>query len=441
MYGRGAGGTTRLVRHAAAERAAFVLDGRRDSRARALGRADRAALRQADGHGVGEGRPQRRAVHRPGAARDGAGASSRAAQLKTYTLETHGQRLLSGAAVGDAVATGPSACMPSAAQIDRFVDGAHPRHRDHGPRLGADHEARRRDRHRPRRPHVPRRDREPRARRARGGRHAATRRVAARRPRCHGVVRRGRHRGRVRRHRASSASRISISSQVPATRTRVMLNVANPGCRVPLVAAAGGRRRARAHRVHREPRHQGPSAGAAAGRRRSRRGASARRSTAHARLGRARRSTSSRTLAEGIARIAAAHSPAPRDRAHERLQDQRIRAADRRRRRSSRTKRIRCSAGAVRAATTATTTATGFALECRRCARARGDGAPNVDRDDSVLPHAGGGRRVLEVMAENGLERGKNGLEVYVMCEIPSNVILADDSPRASTASRSAATT
>jgi pyruvate,water dikinase len=35
--------------------------------------------------------------------------------------------------------------------------------------------------------------------------------------------------------------------------------------------------------------------------------------------------------------------------------------------------------------------------------------------------------RVLEVMAENGLKRGENGLEVYVMCEIPSNVILAKD--------------
>jgi pyruvate,water dikinase len=35
--------------------------------------------------------------------------------------------------------------------------------------------------------------------------------------------------------------------------------------------------------------------------------------------------------------------------------------------------------------------------------------------------------RVLDVLAENGLERGKDGLEVYVMCEIPSNVILADE--------------
>src|SRR3970282_2120523 len=36
------------------------------------------------------------------------------------------------------------------------------------------------------------------------------------------------------------------------------------------------------------------------------------------------------------------------------------------------------------------------------------------------------GRRVLEVMAENRLRRGENGLEVYVMCEIPNNVVQVD---------------
>jgi pyruvate,water dikinase len=36
------------------------------------------------------------------------------------------------------------------------------------------------------------------------------------------------------------------------------------------------------------------------------------------------------------------------------------------------------------------------------------------------------GDKVLAVMAENGLKRGKNGLEIYVMAEIPSNIILAD---------------
>jgi pyruvate, water dikinase len=36
------------------------------------------------------------------------------------------------------------------------------------------------------------------------------------------------------------------------------------------------------------------------------------------------------------------------------------------------------------------------------------------------------GRRVLAVMAEADLERGRDGLEVYVLCEIPSNIILAE---------------
>jgi pyruvate,water dikinase len=35
--------------------------------------------------------------------------------------------------------------------------------------------------------------------------------------------------------------------------------------------------------------------------------------------------------------------------------------------------------------------------------------------------------KVLEIMAKNGLKRGENGLEVYVMCEIPNNVILIDE--------------
>jgi len=37
------------------------------------------------------------------------------------------------------------------------------------------------------------------------------------------------------------------------------------------------------------------------------------------------------------------------------------------------------------------------------------------------------GRKVLSVMEENGLKRGENGLEVYTMVEIPSNVILAEE--------------
>ena len=36
------------------------------------------------------------------------------------------------------------------------------------------------------------------------------------------------------------------------------------------------------------------------------------------------------------------------------------------------------------------------------------------------------GRKVISIMNEFGLKQGENGLEVYVMCEIPSNVIAAD---------------
>jgi pyruvate,water dikinase len=35
--------------------------------------------------------------------------------------------------------------------------------------------------------------------------------------------------------------------------------------------------------------------------------------------------------------------------------------------------------------------------------------------------------RVLDEMAKNGLKRGENGLQVYIMCEIPNNVILVDE--------------
>jgi pyruvate,water dikinase len=37
------------------------------------------------------------------------------------------------------------------------------------------------------------------------------------------------------------------------------------------------------------------------------------------------------------------------------------------------------------------------------------------------------GRRVIAEMEKHGLKRGENGLEIYVMCEIPSNVILAEE--------------
>jgi pyruvate,water dikinase len=70
----------------------------------------------------------------------------------------------------------------------------------------------------------------------------------------------------------------------------------------------------------------------------------------------------------------------------------------------------------------------GFALECRAIKRLREDmGFRNVVVMIPFCRSVGEADRVLQVMKENGLERGVNGLEVYVMCEIPSNVVLADE--------------
>lgn len=69
----------------------------------------------------------------------------------------------------------------------------------------------------------------------------------------------------------------------------------------------------------------------------------------------------------------------------------------------------------------------GFALECRAIKTLREDmGFTNVVVMIPFCRSLDEADKVLEVMAQNGLVRGEKGLEVYVMCEIPANVILAD---------------
>ena len=69
----------------------------------------------------------------------------------------------------------------------------------------------------------------------------------------------------------------------------------------------------------------------------------------------------------------------------------------------------------------------GFALECRAIRRVRETiGLDNVVVMIPFCRTVREAEKVLHVMAENGLERGRENLEVYVMAEIPSNVILAD---------------
>jgi pyruvate,water dikinase len=69
----------------------------------------------------------------------------------------------------------------------------------------------------------------------------------------------------------------------------------------------------------------------------------------------------------------------------------------------------------------------GFALECQAMRRVRDEmGLTNVKLMIPFCRRVAEGEKVLEVMAENGLRRGENGLEVYVMCEIPNNVVQVD---------------
>jgi pyruvate,water dikinase len=70
----------------------------------------------------------------------------------------------------------------------------------------------------------------------------------------------------------------------------------------------------------------------------------------------------------------------------------------------------------------------GFALECAALARVRNKmGLTNLKVMIPFCRTVDEGKKVLAQMAQNGLRQGDNGLDVYAMCEIPANVILADE--------------
>ena len=71
--------------------------------------------------------------------------------------------------------------------------------------------------------------------------------------------------------------------------------------------------------------------------------------------------------------------------------------------------------------------AEGFALECAAMKRVRDEmGLTNVKLMIPFCRRVEEAERVLAAMAGHGLQRGDNGLEIYVMCEIPNNVIQID---------------
>jgi len=69
-----------------------------------------------------------------------------------------------------------------------------------------------------------------------------------------------------------------------------------------------------------------------------------------------------------------------------------------------------------------------FDLECEALSFVRNEmGLTNVKLMIPFVRSLDEARGVIELLAENGLSRGENGLEVIMMCEIPSNALLADE--------------
>jgi len=70
----------------------------------------------------------------------------------------------------------------------------------------------------------------------------------------------------------------------------------------------------------------------------------------------------------------------------------------------------------------------GFRLECLALQRAREDmGLINITPMIPFCRTVAEGEKVIALMAEHGLVQGENGLEIYAMCELPANVVFADE--------------
>lgn len=68
-----------------------------------------------------------------------------------------------------------------------------------------------------------------------------------------------------------------------------------------------------------------------------------------------------------------------------------------------------------------------FELECRALRKVRNDmGLTNVEVMVPFVRTVSEARQVLKLLEDNGLRRGDNGLRVIMMCEIPSNALLAE---------------
>jgi pyruvate,water dikinase len=344
------------------------------------------------------------------------------AQLETYKLKQAGARLVTGAAVGEAIAAGTVCVLRSVDEIGRFVPGsvlvasttdpdwvpvmkvAAAVVTDHGGRTS--HAA------------IVSRELGVPAIVGAGNATATLRDGATVTVSCAegdvGVVYEG---------RADFEKRNLDLNSIPATRTQVLLNVANPAAafrwwRLP----ADGVGLARiefiiSHDIKAHPLALVRPEAVASPRERS----------ALAKLTRGWPNGQEyfvTKLASGIARIAAAHYPRPVI----------VRTSDFKTNEYARLlggaafepKEENPMLGWRGASRYYTDYRAGFALECRALKRVREVlGFRNVVVMIPFCRTVEEADAVLDVMRENGLERGQEGLEVYVMCEIPSNVVLA----------------
>jgi pyruvate,water dikinase len=69
-----------------------------------------------------------------------------------------------------------------------------------------------------------------------------------------------------------------------------------------------------------------------------------------------------------------------------------------------------------------------FAMECEALRRVRSEmGLTNVEVMVPFVRTLGQADKVTQLLAEQGLRRGQDGLKIIMMCEVPSNAILADE--------------
>ena len=352
-------------------------------------------------------------------------ARRQAAAFQTYRLTRKGKRLLSGLAIGDAVAMGAACVLRDASEIDRFVDDAvlvtgmtDPDWVPIMKRAAAivtDH----------------------------GGRtsHAA---IVSRELGLPAIVGTGRatrvlrdgqvvtvscaegSEGFVYEGRADVEVRALELRDIPTTRTRVMLNLANPAAalrwwRLPADGVGLARMEfiISAHvKVH-------PMALVRFDRVRDRR--ARRRIEALTRGYRDKPRFFVDALADGIARIAAAHHPRPVIvRTSDFKTNEYAALIGGRPFEPEEENPMLGWRGASRYASEGYRE--GFALECQAIRRVREEmGLANVIVMIPFCRTLEEADRTLGAMAAQGLRRGEGGLEVYVMCEIPSNVILAEE--------------